>query len=192
MLVFSVRALCLNEWWKMVDLLPGLHRVLRNNPLRICVLSGVFGVLMDLDHLSKSWSRATHIPVALIIAALCIAVASPSRLHPQMGLVLHRLMHNVSRLIHPLTRTHLRPWACISDFPKYYWQSIVEKKVHRKDYECHSIYRFILLEPLPEPLTQYSSPLLQNPCTSATRKTQTTQETRRQKTGVCRCLCLAS
>jgi hypothetical protein len=32
----------------------------------------------------------------------------------------------------------------------------VEKNVHRKDYENHSVYRFIL----PEPLPQYSSPLL--------------------------------
>ena len=79
----------------MLELPPKLHRVLRNNPLRICVLSGVFGVLMDLDHLSESWSRATHIPVTLILTALCLAVASPARLRPQMGLVLHRLTHSV-------------------------------------------------------------------------------------------------
>jgi len=53
--------------------------------------------------------------------------------------------------------------ARVLDFPKYYWPSIMEKKVHRKDYDCHSVYRFILLEPLPEPLKQYSSPLLDTP-----------------------------
>ena len=82
----------------MLDLSVRIHRLLRGNPLRICVLSGGFGVLMDLDHLSEGWSRGTHIPVTLVLAILCLAVASPARLRPQMGLVLHRLTLSVKRL----------------------------------------------------------------------------------------------